>query len=230
MTTQYNPNDPYAAATAAAEAPDMRFGQIYVEARFVALVKGQGKVDYDADIHDKRFTEVAIRVDPLAETNRTFFDKREMLAEFGDFAKVVWPSLRELGCKSIRDAHGKWCQYEMVVNGSFTAKDGSKRDSTTFKFHELFDDEDMCKVAFGKFSDEQYSVSAPDQADDAALSVDMSPGAGKQNDAEKETARQFLNVLVKQHAGNREALAAAIANMPMVSKYFTVDSPEAQES
>lgn len=234
MTTNanYDNNDPYAVATSVAEAPDMRFGQANVEARFVGLIKGSGKVDFDATQHDKRYTEVVIRVDPLAETNRTFFDRREMLAEFGDFTKVVWPSLRELGCKSIRDLHGKWCVYEMAVSGQYTAKDGSKRDSTTFKFAELYSSEAECKAAYEKHLSERYSVSAPTSADDAAMAVDMTPGAGSKttpiNDTERETAKQFLAVLVKQYGANRAALATAIASMPMVSKYFTAESPEAQ--
>src|SRR5690606_21964868 len=115
---------------------------------FVALVKGQGKVDFDPERHDRRYTEVVIRVDPLSESGMTFFDRREMLAEFGDFTKTVWPSLRALGCQSVRDLNGKWAKYELVVTGEYTNKQGEKRNSTTFKFHELYDDQAACLAAF----------------------------------------------------------------------------------
>lgn len=228
MTTQYNLNDPFEAAIAAAEAPDTRFGQAHVEARFVGLVKGQGKADYDAQVHKQRYTEITIRVDPLENSGRTFFDRREMLGEFGDFSKIVWPSLRRLGCQSARDLHGRWCKYELVETGTYTNKNGEARTSTTFKFCEFYADEAACAAAYRQYLDERFTVTGAE--DNGAAAVDMSPraGAGAQESAERETARLFLGALVKQYAGNRAGLAQAIAGMPIISKYFTVDSPEAQ--
>ena len=55
--------------------------------------------------------------------------------------------------------------------------------------------------------------------------VNMAPGAGTIN-PELETAKAFLPALVKQAAGNKSALETMLNGMPMIAKYFNVNSPE----
>ena len=46
------------------------------------------------------------------------------------------------------------------------------------------------------------------------------------SNAERETALQFVGALVRQSGGDKSKLASLIMQMPLISKYFTVDSPE----
>ena len=226
MTTNFD------AVTAAAEAANTneRFGQAFVEVREVRLAKGLPKEDWDAERHDSEHHqwEITIRVDPLPEMGLTFFDRKEMIAGFGDFPWKVWPTLKALGVKNVGELHEAWVRYEMVPNGrKYTKRDtGEQRDELTFKFLEIYQDEDTCRMAYGASRGEVVHSTPSD--DNGAGEIDMSHGAGSvdNNDVERETARQFLQVLVNQHRSDRDALAKALAGMPMVSKYFTIDSPE----
>lgn len=63
--------------------------------------------------------------------------------------------------------------------------------------------------------------------------VPVQPQAAPANNTERETALKFLRVIVENAARGqsdltvvRNTVAAQIATMPLVSKYFTVDSPE----
>lgn len=224
----YDINDPFAAATAAAEAPDMRFGNVTVEARFVVLVKGQGKLDFDPQIHEmgQRRTEIKVTCYPLPESGLTYFDQREIIAESREFSTVVWPSAKALGCKTIRDINDRFVRYELVQTGQYTKRDGTTGTLTTIKFHEAYADHAACLAAY-----EAERGIVHSQEEDGAAAVDMTPAGNPNNTdpVEKETAKQFLAVLVKMHGNDDAALAAAIAGTPMVSKFFTVASPEVAE-
>lgn len=220
--------DPLDHATTVAEQPDFRFGEVTVEGRFVVLVKGAGKHDFDPQIHEMkdRRTEVQITVYPLSESGLTNYDQRQVIAEMPEFTRIVWPSVKAQGMTSIRELNNKFVRYELVANGTYTRKDGTTGTRTTFKFHEIFKDRDACLAAF---NEARGNVHSPQDDDDAAA-VDMSPAGNHNNDpVERETAKQFLAVLVKMHSNDDTALAAAIAGTPMVSKFFTVSSPEVAE-
>lgn len=226
----YDMNDPFAAATAAAEAPDMRFGNVTVEARFVVLVKGQGKLDFDPQVHEmsQRRTEIKVTCYPLPESGLTYFDQREIIAESREFSTVVWPSAKALGCKTIRDMHERYTRYELVQTGQYTKRDGTTGTLTTIKFHEAYADHAACLAAY---NEARGNVHTAQDDDNGAGDIDMSASGNPNNTdpVEKETAKQFLAVLVKMHGADDTALAAAIAGTPMVSKFFTVASPEVAE-
>lgn len=218
--------DPLDHATTVAEQPDFRFGEVTVEGRFVVLIKGAGKQDFDPAVHEMkdRRTEVQITCYPLSESGLTNYDQRQVIAEMPEFTRIVWPSVKALGMTSIRELNNKFVRYELTANGTYTRKDGTTGTRTTFKFLEIFKDRDACLTAF---NEARGNVHTPGGDDNGVGDVDMSPAGNPNNDpVERETAKQFLAVLVKQHGSNDDALAAAIATMPMVSKFFSVESPE----
>ena len=215
-------HDPLEVAVEAAESSGIRFGKVSVEGRFVALVKGQGKVDFDASIHERRNTLIEFSVEPLPDSIFNQLDRREVLAESAVFSKIVMPSLKALGIKkSVGEINDQFVRYELVPTGrTYTNRDGEKREESTFKFTALYDSEETAIAAFRELRGVVHTDE--EQAEDDPGAIDMSPVV---DNSEKETALQFLAVLVKQHATD-DALDAAIKQMPMISKFFSSSSPE----
>lgn len=212
-------DDPFESASNAQLAPREFYGQIQIDAWFCALVKGAGKVPYDAQVHERRNTAIDLSVMPLADLKITFPLQRSMIAESREWAGIVWASLKALGLNSTREAHGKWCKFTWTGTGRKYSKDGEEKESTTFKFLELFDTEDQCRAAYWLSRGGQPLEEIED---------DLTPQTAAAN-KEKETAFEFLKVLVSQHRNNPAELAAQIAKMDMIKKYFTIDSPEVRE-
>lgn len=220
--------DPFDAATQAGERTPAYFGKIEVSVGFVKLMKGAGKVPFNegTDSVEERRTDIRIVLNPIEASKMTQLVEKDMIAESATWGRIVWPSLRDCGLKNLRELHGKWAQVELAKTGrTYPGRDGTTREETTFKFVKLFDSLAECNAAF-------YAVrpgSAP--VDNGVGDIDMSHGAGSNGNGnggnpERETALQFLGVLVKQAGGDKSKLAASIAMMPMISKYFTADSPE----
>lgn len=225
--------DPLDAATQAGNRPDAYYGRMDVSAAFVKLTKGVGKGPWsENDPVDQRRTEVHLILNPLDVSGLNFLIERRLLAESSEWSKIVWASLRTCGVKAVRDLNGKYVRAEMVKTGrSYPSKrTGEMQEETTFSFSAVYNTEAEAVAAY-------YAELGDAPADvDPAMAVDMGPlptpatahtnGNGSAPNPERETAQQFLNVLVKQANGDVNALAAALANMPMVSKYFTITSPE----
>lgn len=222
--------DPYAAAVEEAERGNYIYGQIEVAASAVVLKKGQPKRTW-IEGHDEdrdRSTEISFIVNPLEETGLTRLMQRSIIASNrGEWAQIVWPSLRDAcGVKDLRtDLDKKFVKVEFVKNGrKWTNKtSGEEQEGTTFKFHAVYSDQASCVAAYVADGNEPRNETTTD--DSGAGAVDMSPGAGNA-ESQKETARAFLTVLVKQANGNKQTLADLLADMPMITKYFSVDSPE----
>lgn len=223
--------DPFEAATQAGNRPDAYFGRMEVAASFVKLEKGVGKTAWsDADGIDARRTEVHLILNPIEASGLTFMLERKVIAEFGEWPKTIWPSARALGVNNARELHGKWARVEMVKTGrTYTNKRGETADEETMQFTALFDNLAACEAAYwaergGKPSAQDGDPGAIDMSHNAG-----SNGAAPASNAERETAQQFLGVLVKQANGDVATLAGLIASMPLVNKYFAVTSPEVVE-
>ena len=211
--------DPFDTATAAGEFAGVFYGKLEVTAQHVILKKGVGKVPFDENIHDlkDRCTAVSILLNPIDATGLTRLMTRDMIAESREFNNVVWPSCRDLGLKNLRELHYKFAKAEMANTGrKWTTSEGEEREATTFKFVAFYADEAECTVAY-------YADTGRKPEDDAAVA---SNGGGVS--LERDTALQFLPALVKQAGGDRAKLAELIANMPMISTHFTIDSSEVQ--
>lgn len=216
---QYN-NDPMETASNATLAPRTFYGVVDVDAYFCVLVKGTGKVLWDADQHsiDERRTNVEITVTPIAESGRPDPMKREMIAESREWVQITWASLKALGVTSIRDLKGKYAKVQFTPTGrKWTTREGEEREATTFKFLGVYETEDECRAAWA--ADNGGSNATAEAADVPAAT----------HGAERATAFEFLKVLVNTHKNDKAALATTIASIPQISKWFTVDSPETVE-
>lgn len=223
-------NDPFAAAVEAAERGNFYYGSVQVSAIFVVLQKGVGKRTYIEGEHEPkdRCTEITITLNPIEQSGLTQLVIRSFIAESAEFARIVWPSLRDAcGLGQLRDLDGKFGKVETVKNGRKwnDKKTGEEREGTTFKFHTLYSSQEDCAKAYeadGNVSRTATSAPAATVAADP-MTIDMTANA---NNPERETAKMFLDTLAKQANGNKDALAQIITSTPLISKYFSLNSPE----
>lgn len=210
------------------------FGRVEINAWAGALVKGQGRIPFDPSNPDhKRLTMIDVFIQPLPEIDVKYPKTLEChwIAEFPEWAKITLPSIKALGVDNVREINGKYARVARVPSGKkYPAKDaqgnltGEMKDETTFKFVAFFADEDSCRAAY---------VAAGGQASSNGNGHNTSEPVNA-DDAEKQTALAFLKVVVQNAARGKkpdeatEAVRAALAstNYPVVSKHFTVDSPE----
>jgi hypothetical protein len=207
------------------------FGQVGVDAFFCVLEKGYGKVPFDSNQHsiDRRLTAVHIGIIPVPASGLNFSIDRDYIAEFRDWNAITLPSLKKIGV-SLRDLDGCFVHAKLTETGeTYTNKKGETKERTVFEFLALYDDMDACEAAYeAKFGSRQEKQDIPFKLDNNGSKA---PAEGQS--MEKTTAEKFLKVAVENACRGqtdlesaREAVAAQIAKMPMISKHFTVDSPE----
>jgi len=237
MTTQ-NFVDPWDTAEQAREPQfsNIIWGKCEARSWWCVLEKGVGKVEFDPQMHnpDLRRTAIDIIIRPLAEMGLTFDLTRNMIAESREWAGIVLPSIRDLGI-SPKQLNGSWVKVQTVTLTdkagnpvTYTDGNGVIKEKTTLKFLAIFEDENACRADYlansGKAhqQDTQYSGAAN--------------GNGSGTAKERETALKFLKVYVENACRGqrdldviRKTLALNIAQQPLISKYFTVDSPEVIE-
>jgi len=246
----YN-NDPWERA----ENPQTRssefWGQVEISLYNAVLVKGVGKAPFDPQQHkpEQMVTGIDIHIAPLAEQNVSFQVSRSMIAESKEWASLVLPSIKALGL-SVRELNGKWARVGQKGTGSnYTNQSGETRERTTFEFIKVFATEDECRADFlanghpmpdleqtGANGSTNTNANGTYGGASGGTSGGHAPAqaqAAPPNNTERETALKFLRVIVENAARGqsdltvvRNTVAAQIATMPLVSKYFTVDSPE----
>lgn len=241
----YN-NDPWERA----ENPQTRssefWGQVEISLYNAVLVKGVGKAPFDPQQHkpEQMVTGIDIHIAPLAEQNVSFQVSRSMIAESKEWASLVLPSIKALGL-SVRELNGKWARVGQKGTGSnYTNQNGETRERTTFEFIKVFATEDECRADFlanghpmpdlDTNTNGTYGGNGNANANGAGGTNGNTPAqAAPPNNTERETALKFLRVIVENAARGqsdltvvRNTVAAQTATMPLVSKYFTVDSPE----
>lgn len=227
--------DPYAAAMAAQPPKPIYWGSLLTDAHFVVLEKGIGRIPFDPQVHEmsRRVTALDFSLLPIAEMGFTNSVERNAIAEFGEWTRIIKPSIEALGV-DLRELHDKYVKVEMVPTGR-TYKNSAGEDvkATTFKFLKLFANENEC-VADYLSGDEDEPEAAPAQA--AAPAAAPAPAATETptNDPERETALKFLEVLVDNAVSGQkdinvvnQTLQISLEATPLVAKYFKVDSPEA---
>jgi hypothetical protein len=221
--------DPWAAASdpkVGGGASDF-WGQVSVNVWPCALVKGVGKEPFDPLKHKIRNTAIDLVINPIIDqpvTNARACE-RHLIAESKDWAAITWASLKELGINGLREISGKWAHVTTRETGQTYEKDGQTRSKTEFWFVSLFNTEAECVAD----SQAANGGSAPAAVQPPAA---MS-GNGNGSNPEKATAEKFLKVVVENACRGaisledaRANVAAKIAQMPMLAKHFTVDSPE----
>ena len=167
----------------------------------------------------------------------TFDLTRSMIAESREWVSFVLPSIRELGIHP-RDLNGKWVKVQTVTltdkTGNpvtYTDINGNVKEKTTIKFIKIFSSEDECR------SDYLANSGKPVQQNTQYKTGNGTNGNGNGSDnKERQTALAFLKAYVQSACRGqmdiniiRETLALNIAQQPLISKYFTVDSPETIE-
>ena len=229
MTTPYA-DDPFAAADNPQVRPAEFFGKLEVDAWFCALVKRQGKVPFDGTMHpiDQRRTAVDLHVIPLADHKLNYPLSRGVIAESAEWTKIVWPSLRDLGIASLRELKDteRWCKVTTESTGRTYQSNGTTKEATTFRFLALYASEAECQAAFSasRNGNGEDWLDAPVQA----APVNGSNGTAHAEQRERETALAFARILVKQSHSIPE-VGERFAQYPLVSRFFSVDSPEISE-
>lgn len=226
-----NPNDdPMDSAMSAQPMERTRvfFGYCEIQVWYCALVKGQGKVPYDPAQHKARCTAIDILISPLPNSPAQFNVERHMIAESNEWVKIVLPSLKALN-SDLRHVNRKWVQIDQVNTGqTYVNKAGEQKERTTVKFLAIYDVEEVCQAAADAFwaARRQAEESEIQDTGEPTQPSPPAPSAPPNNGAERETARKFLPALWAASGKDPEKFAAKISSMPLVAKYFSVDSPE----
>lgn len=229
MTDKTMVNDPFALAEDPQEIKyaNEYWGEVGLDVWFCVLEKGVGKVPYSEQEHsiDRRLTAITMGIVPVPASNLQFSVDRDYIAEFRDWNAITLPSIKKLGV-SIREMDGKFARVKMTETGeTYTNSKGETKEKTVFEFLAIYETLEECEAAYlaerGGPSRTPLSGVPPlvDNKDN-----------GKKEEA---AALAFLEVAVKSTCKGkddldeaREAVAAQIAKMPMINKYFTIDSPE----
>ncbi len=212
------------------------WGQVEAQSWYCVLEKGVGKVMFDPQVHnvDQRRTAIDIIVHPLVEMGLAFDLTRNMIAESHEWASVVLPSLRDLGI-SPKSINAAWVKVQTIPltdragnTITYTDNNGVVKEKTTLKFLAVFPGETECRADYEK----EHAGARQAQPAQAATNGANGNGSGDTNN-ERNTAWTFLKIFVKDACKDqtsletiRTNLAAKIASQAMISKYFTIDSPE----
>jgi hypothetical protein len=210
------------------------WGQVEARSWYCVLEKGTGKVEFNPDLHspDQRRTAIEIVVHPLPDMGLTFDITRSMIAESHEWASIVLPSIRDLGLHP-RALNGQWVKVANVTltdrKGApvtYTDSNGIEKERKTIKFLKLFSSEDECRADYLASSGKHSAVNTQQNE-----KMDSNSG-----DKERQTALSFLRVFVQNACRGqsdidaiRKLLASQLATQPLISKFFTVDSPETVE-
>jgi len=228
--------DPWESANEA-KAPQFSneiWGQVEARSWYCVLEKGTGKVEFNPDLHspDQRRTAIEIIVHPLPDMGLTFDVTRSMIAESHEWASIVLPSIRDLGLHP-RALNGVWVKAANATltdrKGApvtYTDSNGIEKERRTIKFLKLFSDEAECRADYLASSGKHATASTQHEE-----KPDSNSG-----DKERQTALAFLKVFVQNTCRGqsdidviRKMLASQLTTQPLISKYFTVDSPETIE-
>jgi hypothetical protein len=206
-------------------------GAVTINAWWCMLVPGQGKQPYDEKTLDpktgnapRKYTAIDLTIEPLVESGMTFPVQRTMLAEFGEWKDVTLPSLRDIGFLDASQLNGKYARIELVPTGrKYTNSQGEEKEASAVKFVAVYDTREQCLAA----------MNGDNPTSPTPVAAAPVPSNGNGN-AEKETALKFAKAFVanamRQAGGDldkaRGILAPMIANQPVISKHYTVDSPE----
>lgn len=221
-------DDPFDTASKATLAPRSYYGQIQIDAWHCVLVKGSGKVPFDAAQHnvDDRRTAITISLLPIPEQNIQFELARDTIAESREWAGIIWPSLKALGLTSAREAQGKWAKMQQVGTGRmYRNAKGEEKEATTFKFLALYPDETACRAAYLAETGKGGNGNGQSAPTPATATPSNGNGANGNGQALK-VAIPFIQALAKLNGFDLEKTKAACRSQDIITKAIDVDSPE----
>lgn len=224
MTT----NNPWESANDAQVPSQHYFGELTLNMWYCALIKGQGKVEYDPAQHGnlKRFTAIDLSFFVPNPNGQSFNIERQLIAESKEWTGTILPSIHALNLTPMT-VNKRWCHIEMIKTGTYT-KNGETKDLTNPRLVAVYDNEQACTAAAAIF----FGRSEPEQAFDytaPATNGDLHPAAPA-DEANRRVALQFITPLVGQAQGDEERLRGLITGNGLVKQFFGIDSPEVQEA
>lgn len=243
-TTVYD--DPFEAATHAKAPVAEYFGELFLDTWFCVFEKGVGKRPFDnlSDDLSRRAVAVDMQVNPLPETNLKFNLERKLVADSIAWANITWPSLKQFGLHMANEANNRYVRVRLVPAGrTYIGKDGSKKEETTFEFLALYADENACREAYLNRNVRKQPAAAPAKTSQPAqtsqpvqTAAPTQPAQQSGEDAARKTALTFAKAIVTNLARQytdfevlQTKIAEKLATMPMVNKYYTIDSPEVMQ-
>lgn len=185
------------------------------------------KVPYDAQTllpdgkSPRRNTAIDLTISPLPGTSK-FDTVSQMVAEFGEWPEKVLPSLKQIGITNVQSINGKWCRFiRGKSDRTYKTDTGETKNAPgAIVFEAIFDTEADCQADHDAITS---GGAAPTPAQPPA----------DNNGNERATALKFLKPYVHNawaKTGDldkaRVELAPMLAGQVLLSKYFTVDSPE----
>lgn len=206
------------------------FGQLVdLETFKGAYQKGtRGAVPFDPNVHQKAQSIIRFYIQPLPEINVTYLDQLNYEStNWADWAKVTWPSLKDLGFVDYHEIKDRWFRFSRVPNGkTYTKSDGSTGEEKTWKMVVVFANEDECRKAY---------VAAGGKSDFANGNGHNATAVEESTD--KKNARVFLEAIIKNvshgkttFAEVQEAVKAHTAykadTAPYIARHYPIDSIE----
>jgi len=216
--------DPY--GTAMTDEPETIYGQVAIEAFKCVLIKGQGRVPFDANVHAKMRTSTAIEftiahVDPtmpLVERGSVNWGK--------DFKEVVRPSVEKLvpdlaalkgltvgQFNPLKQLSGMW------VCATLVEQPGDDR-YTCLRFDALYTDEAACRLAYEASSGREVGGSPV-----ADLPFEPEEPATKSS-PEREALAAFLPSVWERSGHNAAIMEELLKRDRVLGAVFDIDSPE----
>lgn len=217
------------------------FGQLDLEVRKVALIKGQGKVDWDDEVHPHMTYSNGSPMRPSFSIKMTITDvrngqprTREVLQSNNEWQKIIWPSLIELGIstgKQLEALNGAYVQVQSVPSGdSYVDKQGNTKEGTTFKFLRIFKNEDECYQASGNKGSPVGSHNVPQSISEADLGAPFDPTPASEISAEASAALTMLPSLWKTAKQDLDKFKALVNKNPLFQAVgITADHPKVQD-
>lgn len=214
-------DDPFDAAANATLTPRTFYGQLTLEAWYCVLEKGIGKRPFDPQTHriEDRRTALRLELMPLPEMNLQRPMQRELIAESKEWINIILPSLRSFVTKSPKEIDQAYVALKVVPRGdTYVDKNtGETKESTTFQIAARYADEAACRAAY-----EAGNGNGNGHTNHAAPPAPATPAGNP----EQAAAAKFLAVIVKQCKGDVDLIAQKISAMPLLSKFYTIQSPE----
>lgn len=202
------------------------FGQVDTNVWACALVKGQGKVPFDPEVHaaDQRVIAIEITLTPLASSPNPRISKREMIRDSAEWAKTVLPSLKALQT-DLNKLQGAYVRIELVPARTYTDKtSGEQKTATTFKFMEVYPSEDACEAAAAALF--RKGGGTADGTAPFSTGYAPEPPVGGMS---RDSALGFLKILHAQAKGDASAFINKLAATPAVLAHFPPDSKEVMD-
>jgi hypothetical protein len=211
------------------------FGKVIFDIPWKAILeKGVGKRLFDpaTDNADKAVLVIDAQIIPIPEQNITKEVKFSKLANSHEWAGILLPSIKSLGFNSIRDINNHYIRCAMVDSRQKRVDENGNPTGEfwkTWKFVEVFADEAACRAAYAGNGNGHTPAATEQQTDAAPASQPDTTSPDFQ------TAAKFYPIFVQGACKGKTAadfetvkteIATKFAGSPIVSKYFTVETPE----